>query len=340
MNIIIECINEYIKLNKSLSLKGLGKFNLIENEAEIHPILMEFKPPRAEILFEHSTNLNTDINFIEFCAEKLKHTAVEAENLINEFVNKVNNDLESANVAVVKSFAIFEKDMTKGVVLKLSESSNFNISNFGFSEFKLNPESAANKGIKATKAEPKIKTKRRFPKFVAFLLILFILFGGSYSVLFFTKNIEIVSQFIEEKIALFSKNKVEKDEVIVEKKEIEYKSFEEPKLDTVFSTIIPEVPEIQEKIKTEINQEIKTSEAKSDSRKKYFVVDNIFRNEELAIKRVEKLKTEGFDSEIAGQTRQGLHIVVYNGFSDKQVADKELSRIRQSTNKDAWLYIK
>lgn len=335
MNKIIECINEYINQNKSLNLKGLGKFNLIENEAVIHPILMEFKPPAAEILFEHNINTENEINFIEFCKNKLNTAESEIESLINEFVSQVNNDLESANVAVVKSFAIFEKDMTKGVVLKLSESSNFNLQNYGLTEFKLNPESAANKGIKAIKAEPKIKSKRRFPKFVAFILLLFILIGGTYTVLHFTNNTEQYLELLNEKIALLSKNKVEKEEIKTEEK-----SFEEPKVETIAIEPVAEQPQPQLDEKSGMTEELKEIENISGQTKRYFVVDNIFRKEELAIKRVEKLKSEGFNSEIAGQTRQGMHIVVYNGFADKQLAEQELSKIRQNVNKDAWLYIK
>lgn len=335
MNKIIECIIEYINLNKELSIKGLGKFSLIEKEAEIHPILMEFKPPAAEIIFEHNLKTDNENNFIEFCRSKLENLEPEIETLINEFANQVNNDLESANLAVVKSFAIFEKDMTKGVVLKLSESSNFNLQNYGLPEFKLNPEGATNKGIKAKKTEAKTRKRKKLPLFIKVLLIILTIFGGAYSGLYFTNNIDKANSFIEEKIANLNKSKTKTDEINSEDKIKE----EFPK-ENILKDVEPEIAQPQIDEKSGITEEIKVLEEKSNLRKKYYVVDNIFRNEDLAQRRVETLKQEGFNSEIAGQTRQGLHIVVYNGFADKQLAEQELSKIRQNVNKDAWMYIK
>jgi len=92
---------------------------------------------------------------------------------------------------------------------------------------------------------------------------------------------------------------------------------------------------------TIIPEQIQTTNSKTDIEiKRYFIVENSFLNKDLALKRVEVLKNEGYNSSIAGTTRQGLFIVVYNEYPNKEEANIALQYFRKNVNKDAWLYIK
>jgi len=73
---------------------------------------------------------------------------------------------------------------------------------------------------------------------------------------------------------------------------------------------------------------------------KYFIVADCFKYIELAEKRVQALQSEGFSSVLAGQTKQGLHIVAYSGFATREQAEEELKKIKADKNPHAWLYVK
>jgi hypothetical protein len=70
---------------------------------------------------------------------------------------------------------------------------------------------------------------------------------------------------------------------------------------------------------------------------RYHVVAGAFRNEENAAKRVSQLRAKGYKARQIGANKFGLHQVVYNSYSDSQVALQALRSIRKDDNKTAWL---
>lgn len=73
---------------------------------------------------------------------------------------------------------------------------------------------------------------------------------------------------------------------------------------------------------------------------KYFIVADCFSDKTLAENRMKALQEQGYQSTIAGQTKQGLHIVTYGGYSDRTEAEAQLQHIRSTVNKHSWLYTK
>lgn len=69
----------------------------------------------------------------------------------------------------------------------------------------------------------------------------------------------------------------------------------------------------------------------------YYIVAGCFRSEEGAKKTVKQLKEKGFNSRIFGKSKQGLNMVCYASFSDKQEAKKYLIKIMSETDAKAWL---
>ena len=76
-----------------------------------------------------------------------------------------------------------------------------------------------------------------------------------------------------------------------------------------------------------------------DTQNVYFIVSGAFRDENNAQKKVENLKSAGYNAVIVGQNAKGLYIVAYEGFHDLGSAKTRLNEIRQ-TDSNAWIYKK
>jgi hypothetical protein len=72
---------------------------------------------------------------------------------------------------------------------------------------------------------------------------------------------------------------------------------------------------------------------------KYHVVAGAFRMEENAFSKIEELKAKGFDARMIGINRYGLHQVVYDSYTERAEALRQLSLLKKSENPDAWLLV-
>ena len=74
--------------------------------------------------------------------------------------------------------------------------------------------------------------------------------------------------------------------------------------------------------------------------KPFHVVAGSFQFKENAQKRVDQLKSKGFDAYILGKNKGGLTQVAYASFYKSSDAFKSLASIRKTDSKDAWLLVK
>lgn len=72
----------------------------------------------------------------------------------------------------------------------------------------------------------------------------------------------------------------------------------------------------------------------------YHIVGGAFRFEENCDKKLDELKSLGYNARKIGANKYGLHQVVYGSFETRIEAQKALFKIRRENNKDAWLLIK
>lgn len=70
---------------------------------------------------------------------------------------------------------------------------------------------------------------------------------------------------------------------------------------------------------------------------KHHVIAGAFRMEENAEKRVEQLKSKGFNAFYLGINKYGLHQVAYDSFDDPKEALTFLKKVKSSESRDAWL---
>lgn len=69
---------------------------------------------------------------------------------------------------------------------------------------------------------------------------------------------------------------------------------------------------------------------------RFLVVGGCFANEQNAERKVESLKREGFPARVLDRKRNGLHVVIFGGSSERMVALQELDRARRLMP-EAWL---
>ncbi len=74
-------------------------------------------------------------------------------------------------------------------------------------------------------------------------------------------------------------------------------------------------------------------------KKGFHVIAGAFRFPENAVRKVEELQTEGYESKILGINKWDLSVVSYGSFSTREEAEENLFDIKNTVAKDAWLLV-
>ena len=92
---------------------------------------------------------------------------------------------------------------------------------------------------------------------------------------------------------------------------------------------------------TDITKEIidpaETSQTANTTDFKYFIIAGVFSEKTNAEKMRQELESKGFNAMIVDQNKRGLYRVCFNGFSNMNEANEQLSIIRREQESDAWL---
>ena len=73
---------------------------------------------------------------------------------------------------------------------------------------------------------------------------------------------------------------------------------------------------------------------------KYHIIAGAFRFESNADKKIQQLREKGFTPTLIGVNKYGLHQVAYESFQERLDALKNLRKIKNTQNPDAWLLVK
>lgn len=188
-------------------------------------------------------------------------------------------------------------------------------------------EIITNQAANEEPTEHKPKKKRAWLVWVLLLLIL----AGGLTGLYITGYLKI----LYDKSISLTKVSDKTEEQVSEKTNKEETNYTEQNEELPVQDEVEVEPDVTEQIQSE---EIVTP--KQSKKIRYFVVADCYTYKELAEQRVKSLQSQGYQSEIAGQTKQGHFIVSYGEYSDKTLADRQLQDIRKNVNKHAWLYIR
>jgi hypothetical protein len=73
---------------------------------------------------------------------------------------------------------------------------------------------------------------------------------------------------------------------------------------------------------------------------KYHIIAGAFRIKENSTKKIDQLKSIGYNPRYIGENKYGLHEVVYASYDDRIEALRALHQIRKENNPEAWLLVK
>jgi len=370
-----ELLKNYLFDNKSVSVAGLGHFRKEKASASIHPVLNEFSPPGATIFFLENKNCSTSASFLSFIADKKSISDEDARLLSQQFNSDIHNDLILQNNCTIESFGIFRRQYDFSVVFEVSGQILPDIDTFGLPEFTL-PHKQTSESVAATQipvqtTEPETASEsvdtpvaeaipeqhqepiqtsdtvaqdsvtstpvaenippaqsKRKRKSAVWLILLFIIIAGG-SAIYFTGYWEVLYRE--------GRKLVGQDETTRDVPTVTAENQVNDEKQSTEAVIVQDT--VSQKTEEEIDvQPVQTVQA--DATHRYFVVADCFSDLSLAEKRMKDLQSQGYNSTIAGKTKQGLHIVTYGGYSEKSQAEAQLQSVRNSVNKNTWLYSK
>ncbi len=409
---IKEYIIRFLMKNRSLTISGLGKFAKESTGASIHPVIHEFKPPHAVLVFDEEKDCETTSDFIDLVACDTGMRAQEIHQAIHDFNKHIRNEISQFGKSSVEHLGIFSMSFDHSLMFEADQLLDLHPDSFGLPVFTLpqrssKPESQPvqltaevteaatvltaesqndselpqkvevekvdekvkdeetklissdneilvndhEKSVRISGEQPDIQeiaqsnnktkpeeTKRKQGRRRPVLIVLLILIAGGGSALYFTGYWEVLYEKARtiaggEKIVSSAENENNDIKDIP----VQVETTAEITDSTAQTEDLPE--EIESAETTEPVKESFVS-VNTEMQMKYFIVADCFSNLSLAEKRVKNLQAEGYSSSIAGQTKQGLHIVTYVGYADKDQAEAELEKIRNTVKKEAWLYIK
>ncbi len=308
-------ISDLLYRYECVTIPGFGAFLTQRKGAQVHHTTNAFYPPSKVLSFNAQLSSNDGL-LVKHIADV---TEKEYESVLKKVEKKVTSwkqDLDNKEVISLENIGDLSLNAEGNIQFEPSYHLNYLTSSFGLSSFvssEINRvvETTVEKVPEVTTIEeetpviPLVATEERkgfrFPwKYAAAAAIVF-----SASVFGF-REYQSQQQLVEQGKAQESINEY-----------IQQATF--------FGNNPVELPSITLQVAKEI--------------KNYHVVAGAFRIEENAHTKVSQLKANGFEAELLGQNRYGLHQVSYASFATREEASEALLRIKQTEAPEAWLLV-
>ncbi|MBC8147881.1 MAG: SPOR domain-containing protein [Bacteroidetes bacterium] len=326
-------ISNLLFQNDLVIIPEFGGFVCVKKNTTIHPVEHKFTPPLKEISFDQSIKENDNL-LINHITQIENISESDAKNLISDFVLKTQHELKEGKKVQLKDIGFLFIDISGKIKLDFDKNQSYLMDSYGLSSF--DSPAIQRKEVKEKmieEAAEKLIVKK--PKVgiwisIAAVILVIIIFG-------FLKRDSFTDY-----IASFSNDtKVEKENSNLTTDE-NIGNFEEP-IDATETVAAAEIDSVEEVIPDEIQNESNeiTEESKSENEsaktKKYYIVAGCFSSMANAEKYRNKLKEEGFEASIQGQTPKGLHRVCFNGYESQSEAFKALNKINSSGKNNGWI---
>ena len=303
-------ISNLLYMHDCVIIPGFGGFVGNKKSAYIHPVSGIIYPPSKALLFNKNLTQNDGLLATHIAKEE-GLDLLEITNLIEEFVQKIQKELENRSAFKLQKVGAFTKGNEGNISFIQDTNYNYNLASFGMQA------DHKSKKVERTISEEEVIVKTIKQKDFGKVLkraaaVLVPLIGLSLIGITQEENInDIYSQMAN--LNPFTNSKTE----IV--KETPAKEIEVP------------IVEIIEKERIEIVIPIITEQHT------YYIIAGAFAEKKNANKLLQKLKRWNYDASIV--EGGNLMRVSYNSFSKKEEAIMALAEIRKD-NKSAWLLTK
>lgn len=344
MNNTAKYISELLYRYECVILPGFGAFLTKRQPAMIQEATHAFFPPLKIISFNSQLQNNDGLlaNYMA-TAENISYTDAVAK--IQRYVLWLNDKMSAGNRLDLEGIGSFYTSVENTVQFEPSQETNYLAEAFGLNSF-ISPSVIREKEIQETLPEistteviretykeqveaieestpiaftPERRRQRPYLKYAAiFAGILTVAYLGRNE---FNKQIELHNSGLS----------------IKAEKEIENRIQE-----ATFEITSP-LPAINLNIiKSEedtVIEDLTAEETTSSSSSKYHIVAGAYRIKANATKKVNKLKSKGFDARLIGVNKYGLHQVIYYSFANRLDALKALRNIKKQEDRRAWLLV-
>jgi nucleoid DNA-binding protein len=333
---IAKYIKELILLNECIILPDLGGFVSKYCSANIDSDKNILSPPSKIIEFRDDLVKDNGL-LINHIAKEKKIPVNNARKLVEEFVKEINIRLDKGEKVVLKDVGSFVKDIKRRkIVFDTFRDENYLVDSYGLTSLELfdieKPENKDDLNFQI----PQIKTIRRkrtglwIAAGIAVLVILLILLipvtdsedFQNYKFIHVGKP-DSITQKSEEKIIFGQRKRIVQDSVTGEIEDIIDKTSRKE------IALMYKEPEVNK------SSNYQTEELISQPGKYYLVAGSFKRLENAHNLRAE-LTTSGYDPQII-QTRNGYFRVILYSFQDRNIAIRELEKVRKGLNRSVWI---
>ncbi len=306
-------IEELLYDYECLTVPGFGAFLTRSYDFKINRTSGEFIPSRKEIAFNSLLKSNDGV-LSNYLAKKQKISYEKALRQIEKEVKEWKKKLKT-QALFIGNLGKLSLNQNKKIQFDPYGKINFDSSSYGLSSFYRTPVSSFNYAKKERLNFTPGKTKKVLPfvknyfRYAAIGLIGLIIGSSSY----YFSNVYLSNQrIINQQIA---QKEIEKN--------VQSATFDLGKLNSFILSV-------------DVIQKNKIPETKTTY---YSIIAGTFRNKSYAMRKIENLKTEGYNAEIAKVNPKGMYRVAYGRYKSKSEAIKLLYLLKNTLKKDAWYLI-
>lgn len=304
-------ISDLLYRYECVVIPEFGAFLTRKISAQIHENTRAMYPPKKVVSFNEQLTSNDGLlaNYVS-SVEKIPFEA--ANKKIAKKVKSLKSYLMAGETLSFTNVGQLHLNVNGKLEFEPTNSVNYNTDAFGLSEiFVSNVQREVYKEV-VEELEENVApiaitaTKRKqvpYMRYAAIALLALTLVGTTYSGFYY--------------------NKVKKENTLVEQQAQEKVDKKIQEATFVIDNPLPEIT-------------LTVARSLGD----YHIVGGAFRFEENCDKKLDELKSLGYNARKIGANKYGLHQVVYGSFETRIEAQKALFKIRRENNKDAWLLIK
>ncbi len=312
-------IKELILTNECVILPQFGGFVTKYRPAKIDPRNKILAPPSKEIEFHGELTKDNGL-LVNYIARKNKTFNTRARRLIEDFVNEINARLDNGEKVVFEGIGIFVRDKDSGRLLFYSLSDeNYLIDSYGLMDLELDELATHGVAQEEEVKTPAVKIVRRKQTgiWIAASIIVIIL-------------LLILIIPLTDSVHLYRLRRSENEKIVFGKRRM-------PEQDTVKN--LEKI--IDNATKKEVALFYSEPEKKYDEdilsgTGKYYIVAGSFKK----LGNAQRLKTDllnhGYSPQIL-QTKNGYYRVTLSSFDNRNIAIRELERIRKDLNLTVWI---
>lgn len=320
-------IGVLVKEHELVVIPGLGGFLTHAHSSILYHLSNKIESPGKHIAFNSQLKENDGL-LANYFAKKANISYKTALHLVETFADFCRDELELGNSISFENLGVLNLSKSGFIEFIPDLTQNYADEFYGLPEILISPIERGTEHVPVVQLHPQAKEKLKqsamaFRKIAAIAIPFFVL--GLLA--FFTKDKINTAFYQEASVVQFNSATDELPSVNDEVKTFDVVIEEQA------SNIVEGIELIND------NSEVVIDELPLPTHGSYHLICGAFSHKKLAVRLVEELKSEGFESYIAGQNSIGLYRVSSTNFDNKEKAISQLQWFQLNKEKSAWLLI-